>query len=156
AHDGTIRYADLSGYKAIEREPVQGSFRGNTILSMPPSSSGGTTLIEMLNIYETFPAELGREGSVEQRHHMIESMRRAFRDRAEYSGDPGFVEVPVDMLTSKDHARELARDIQPDRASKLAPVHGADSSYESDYTTHFSVIDEAGNIVSNTYTLNSF
>src|SRR5579872_394526 len=156
AHGGTIRIDDLRAYKAIERDPVRGSFRGNTILSMPPSSGGGTTLIEMLNIFETFPAQLGREGSVEQRHHMIEAMRRAFRDRAEYSADPGFFEVPVDMLISKDHARELARDIQPDRASKLAPIRSGDSSYESDFTTHFSVIDEAGDIVSNTYTLNSF
>ena len=156
-HNGTIRYEDLRGYKAIERDPVKGTFRGNQILSMPPSSSGGATLIEMLNIFEAFPAELGREGSVEQRHHMIESMRRAFRDRAEYSADPGFFQIPVDMLTSKEHARELARTIQPDRASVFPPIPTPDDdAYESADTTHFSVIDEAGNIVSNTYTLNSF
>ncbi len=155
AHNGTIRYEDLKNYKAIERDPVEGTFRGNRILSMPPSSSGGTTLIEMLNIFETFPAELGREGSVEQRHHMIEAMRRAFRDRAEYSGDPGFVKVPIDLLTGKDHARELAASIRPDRATPSTGV-ADNSSYESDDTTHFSIIDEAGNIVSNTYTLNSF
>src|SRR5205823_1188206 len=109
AHDGTIRYDDLRAYKAIEREPVQGTFRGNQILSMPPSSSGGTTLIEMLNIFETFPAQLGREGSVEQRHHMIEAMRRAYRDRAQYAGDPGFFTIPIDILTSKARAQELAR-----------------------------------------------
>ena len=157
AHNGTIRYDDLRAYKAIERDPVRGTFRGNPILSMPPSSSGGATLIEMLNILETFPAQLGREGSVEQRHHMIEAMRRAFRDRAEYPADPDFFEVPLDLLTSKEHARELASDILPDHASHL-PAIGAsgDAGYESDSTTHFSVIDEAGNIVSNTYTLNSF
>jgi len=156
-HGGTIRYDDLRGYKAIERDPVKGTFRGNQILSMPPSSSGGATLIEMLNILETFPAELGREGSVEQRHRMIESMRRAFRDRAEYSADPGFYEIPVDMLLSKEHARELARTIQQDRASVFPPIPTPDDdAYESADTTHFSVIDEAGNIVSNTYTLNSF
>ena len=155
AHDGTIRYDDLRNYKAIEREPVRGTFRGNQIVSMPPSSSGGATLIEMLNIFETFPAELGKEGSSDQRHHMIESMRRAFRDRAQYSGDPAFFDIPVEMLTSKEHARELAQSIEPARAT---PSHGAsaDTGYESDDTTHFSVIDEAGNIVSNTYTLNSF
>ena len=88
AHNGTIRYDDLRAYKAIERDPLHSTFRENQILSMPPSSSGGTTLIEMLNIFENFPAKLGREGSVEQRHHMIEAMRRAFRDRAEFSADP--------------------------------------------------------------------
>ena len=161
AHNGTIRYDDLRAYKAIERDPVKGSFRGNPILSMPPSSSGGTTLIGMLNILETFPAELGREGSVEQRHHMIEAMRRAFRDRAEYSADPGFFPVPIDLLTGKEHARELAQSIEPNHAtpSRAAVAAGAspdDGAYESDDTTHFSIIDEAGNIVSNTYTLNSF
>ena len=157
-HNGTIRYDDLRAYKAIERDPVKGSYRGNLIVSMPPSSSGGTTLIEMLNILETFPAELGREGSVEQRHHMLEAMRRAFRDRAELSADPGFFPVPIDLLTSKEHARELARSIEPDRAtpSRATVPAGASDAYESDSTTHFSVIDEAGNIVSNTYTLNSF
>ena len=161
AHNGTIRYDDLRAYKAIERDPVNGSYRGNLIVSMPPSSSGGTTLIEMLNILETFPAALGREGSVEQRHNMVEAMRRAYRDRAEFSADPGFFPVPIDLLTSKEHARELARSIEPDRATPsraAVPAGSAGSSdaYESDSTTHFSVIDEAGNIVSNTYTLNSF
>lgn len=156
AHNGTIRYDDLRTYRAIERDPVKGTFRGNQILSMPPSSSGGTTLIEMLNIFETFPAQLGREGSVEQRHYMIESMRRAFRDRAATAADPGFAAVPIDMLTSKAHAQELAATIRPDRASTSAAADGGDSGYESEDTTHFSVIDAAGNIVSNTYTLNSF
>jgi gamma-glutamyltranspeptidase/glutathione hydrolase len=155
AHNGTIRYEDLRTYKAMERDPVEGIFRGDRILSMPPSSSGGATLIEMLNIFETFPAELGREGSVEQRHHMIESMRRAFRDRAEFSADPGFFPVPLEMLTSKAHARELAQTILPDRATPSQGQPGT-SGYESDDTTHFSIVDEAGNIVSNTYTLNSF
>jgi gamma-glutamyltranspeptidase/glutathione hydrolase len=156
AHNGTIRYDDLRNYKALERNPVESTFRGNRILSMPPSSSGGTTLIEMLNIFETFPAELGREGSVEQRHHMIEAMRRAFRDRARYSADPGFFQVPVDLLTSKEHARELAGSIQPDRATPSERSSATTDGYESDDTTHFSIIDAEGNIVSNTYTLNSF
>src|SRR5260370_22143788 len=154
-----IRNEDVRAYKAIEREPVKSTYRGNPIVSMPPSSSGGTTLIEMLNILETFPAELGREGSVEQRHRMIESMRRAFRDRAEYSADPAFFPVPIELLTGKEHARELARSILPTRATPSpagAPATVTGDAYESEDTTHFSVIDEAGNIVSNTYTLNSF
>ena len=156
AHNGTIRYADLKAYRALERDPVTGTFRGNRILSIPPSSSGGVTLIEMLNIFETFPAQLGMEGSSEQRHEMIESMRRAFRDRAEFSADPAFFTVPVGLLTSKDHARDLASSIQPDRATPSAGMPVDISPQESDHTTHFSIIDEAGNIVSNTYTLNSF
>src|SRR5260370_40810578 len=158
-NNGTIRYDDLRTYQAIERDPVKSTYRANLIVSMPPSSSGGTTLIEMLNILETFPAELGREGSAEQRHRMIESMRRAFRDRAEYSADPAFFPVPIELLTGKEHARELARSILPNRATPLpagAPGTPTGDAYESDDTTHFSVIDDAGNIVSNTYTLNSF
>jgi gamma-glutamyltranspeptidase/glutathione hydrolase len=156
AHNGTIAYEDLKAYKAIERDPVKGTFRGNQVLSMPPSSSGGATLIEMLNIFETMPAQLGREGSVEQRHYMIESMRRAFKDRAEFATDPAFFPVPVEMLTSKDHARELAKTILPDKATPSGAGTVPTGGYESDDTTHFSVIDEAGDIVSNTYTLNSF
>ncbi len=156
AHNGTIRYQDLRSYQAIERDPVKGSFRGNWILSMPPSSSGGVTLIEMLNIFETFPAQLGMEGSSEQRHLMIESMRRAFRDRAEFSADPAFFPVPVALLTSKEHARDVARSIQPDRATPSSTMPIDASPHESNDTTHFSIIDEAGNMVSNTYTLNSF
>jgi gamma-glutamyltranspeptidase/glutathione hydrolase len=156
AHGGTIRYDDLRGYKAIERDPVQGTFRGNPVFSSPPSSSGGMTLVEMLNIFETFPAQLGREGSVAQRHEMIEAMRRAYRDRAAHSGDPGFFQIPIDLMTSKAHAKELAGTIDPAHASPSGAAVSEETGYESDDTTHFSIIDEAGNIVSNTYTLNSF
>ncbi len=138
AHNGTIRYDDLRGYKAIERDPVKGTFRGNPVLSMPPSSSGGATLIEMLNIFETFPAQLGREGSVEQRHYMIESMRRAFSDRAEYSGDPGFFPIPVEMLTSKAHAQELAQTIDPAHATPLGRGRCADRRATSPTTPRIS------------------
>src|SRR5437588_8868593 len=108
AHHGAIRYDDLRGYKAIERDPVKGMYRGARILSMPPSSSGGTTLIEMLNILETLPAQLGREGSVAQRHHMIEAMRRAFRDRAEFSADPDFFPGPIGRWRGKSPAQAVA------------------------------------------------
>ena len=156
AHNGTIRYDDLRNYKAMERDPVRGTFRGNQILAAAPSSSGGVALIEMLNIFETFPGTLGREGSAEQRHHMIEAMRRAFRDRAEFAGDPGFFDIPVERLTSKVHAQQLARTISATHASRSAAAAAGEEGFESDDTTHFSVIDSAGNIVSNTYTLNSF
>lgn len=156
AHNGTIRYDDLRAYKAIERDPVEGTFRGNKIVSMPPSSSGGATLIEMLNIFENFPAKLGMEGSSEEIHEEVESMRRAFRDRAEYSADPAFFSVPLDLLTSKEHARELAASIQADRATPSADMPLDTTPHESQDTTHFSIIDADGNIVSNTYTLNNF
>ena len=159
ANNGTIRYEDLRNYRPIERDPVEGTYRGNRILSMPPSSSGGTTLVEMLNIFENFPSQLGMEGSSDQRHHMIESMRRAFRDRAEYSADPAFFKVPIELLTSKEHARELASTILSDRATPSSSMPLENLPQESDEaqdTTHFSIIDPAGNIVSNTYTLNSF
>ena len=156
AHGGTIRYEDLRSYKAMERTPVKGSFRGNWILSMPPSSSGGCTLIEMLNIFESFPAHLGMEGSSEQLHDEIESMRRAFRDRAEFSADPAFFSVPIEMLTSKDHARELAATIQSGQATPSGSMSVDQTPHEGEDTTHFSIIDEQGNMVSNTYTLNSF
>jgi gamma-glutamyltranspeptidase / glutathione hydrolase len=171
AHGGTIRYDDLRKYKAVEREPLKGTYRGNQVLTMPPSSSGGFTLLEMLNILENFPAQLGMEGSSEQIHHEVESMRRAFRDRAEFAADPAFFPVPLDMLTSKDHARELAATIQPDRATpssslpappspapapSVGAIANAPDVYESADTTHFSIIDAQGNIVSNTYTLNNF
>src|SRR5262249_28495049 len=124
AHGGTIRYEDLRQYKAVERDPLKSPYRGAQILTMPPSSSGGLALSEMLKLIETFPAQLGREGSVEQRHHMIEAMRRAFRDREEFSADPGFFPVPLGMLTSKAHALELARTIQPDRATPSGEAAG--------------------------------
>jgi gamma-glutamyltranspeptidase/glutathione hydrolase len=156
AHGGAIRYEDLKSYKAIERTPVKGSFRGNWILSMPPSSSGGCTLIEMLNILETFPAQLGMEGSSQQLHDEIESMRRAFRDRAEFSADPAFFPVPIDTLTSKEHAHDLASSIQPDHATPSSSMTIDETPHEGEDTTHFSIIDEQGNMISNTYTLNSF
>lgn len=159
AHGGTIRYEDLRKYAAKEVDPLQGTYRGYRILTIPPSSSGGFTLLEMLNILEQFPMHTGEEGSFRSRHLEVEAMRRAFRDRAEFAADPAFFDVPVSGLISTEHARELAKSIVPNRATPSASMRGgtaADSGRESDDTTHFSVVDEAGNIVSNTYTLNGF
>lgn len=159
AHGGTIRYQDLHKYAPKELDPLQGSYRGYRVLTIPPSSSGGFTLIEMLNILEQFPMRTGEEGSFRSRHLEVEAMRRAFRDRAEFAADPAFFDVPVAELTSKEHARELAKSILPDKATPSAAMPGGaaqESGRESDDTTHFSVVDEAGNIVSNTYTLNGF
>ncbi len=159
ANNGTIRLDDLRKYAAKELEPVQGTYRGYKILTIPPSSSGGFTLVAMLNILGQFSMPPGEEGSFRSRHLLVEAMRRAFRDRAEFAADPAFFPVPVDRLTSQEHARQLAATLEPGKATPSASLSGAAaaaSGLESDDTTHFSVVDEAGNIVSNTYTLNGF
>jgi gamma-glutamyltranspeptidase/glutathione hydrolase len=160
AHGGTITYEDLKGYQAREVEPLRGSYRGHVILTIPPSSSGGVALLEMLNILERFPMRLGMEGSAESRHLLIESMRRAYRDRSLHAADPAFFPVPVDRLTDKAYAGELAEAIRLDRATPsadLAPLPGGEGEgTESESTTHYSIIDQAGNLVTNTYTLNGF
>ena len=159
AHNGTITYADLKNYKAIARDPVESTFRGFRILSVPPSTSGGIALLEMLNILEQFSAQPGGEGSSASRHLMIEAMRRAYHDRGAFAADPAFFPVPVAQLIAKSHAAELARDIQPDRATlsrDMPAIESETGGDESNDTTHFSVIDQAGNIVTNTYTLNGF
>ena len=153
ANGGTITLDDLKAYKAMEREPLQGTYRGHPILAMGPSSSGGTAVIEMLNILENFELKLGEEGSAKARHLHVEAARRAFKDRAAFSGDPAFFEIPTAKLISKPHAAEWAKGI---RLTKATPLEGGTADKESNDTTHFSVIDAAGNIVSNTYTLNGF
>jgi gamma-glutamyltranspeptidase/glutathione hydrolase len=155
-HGGSITLADLNAYEAKALPPVEGTYRGFHILTAPPSSSGGITLVEMLNVLENFPMPLGGEGSAVSRHLMVEAMRRAFRDRSEYAADPAFFPVPVEKLTSKEHARELASQISPDRATPLTGASGSGPPSESKDTTHFSVVDKSGNLVSNTYTLNGF
>jgi gamma-glutamyltranspeptidase/glutathione hydrolase len=160
ARGGTITYDDLKGYKAREVEPIRASYRGHALLTMPPSTSGGMALVEMLNILEQFPLRLGMEGSSEARHLMIEAMKRAYFDRSRHAADPAHFEIPLARLTSKEHAAALAATIRKDRATPSArlaeavpaPVGGE----ESEDTTHFSIIDGEGNIVTNTYTLNGF
>jgi gamma-glutamyltranspeptidase/glutathione hydrolase len=154
AHGGSITLADLEAYQAKALQPIQGTYRNVGILTVPPSSSGGTTLMQMLNILETFPMKLGEEGSARSRHLEVEAMRLAYADRAAHSADPAFHEVPVERLTSKAYAKQLAAGIALDRASPPRTV-GSNTS-ESNDTTHFSVVDGSGNIVSNTYTLNGF
>jgi len=158
AHGGTITYQDLQGYEPRAHEPLRGTYRGYTILTAPPSSGGGVPLVEMLNILECFPMRLGMEGSSASRHLMIEAMKRAYRDRSFYLADPAFHAVPVERLTGKAYAAELAQSIRLDRATpseELGRPQAAGDA-ESEETTHFSLIDAAGNLVSNTYTLNGF
>ena len=157
ANGGLISKADLAAYKAAERVPVRGTFLGHEIISMPPPSSGGTAMIEMLNILEEKGIHKLKRGSAEAMHLVAESMRRAFLDRARFLGDPDFVKVPVDKLTSKAHAKDLAKGIDPEKATSSAVI-GKDIitvpiPAESEETTHFSVLDKDGMAVSNTYTL---
>jgi gamma-glutamyltranspeptidase/glutathione hydrolase len=158
AHKGTITLEDLKNYQPRELEPLHGSYRGNPILAIPPTSSGGMLLLEMLNILERFPARIGMEGSALSRHLMIEAMKRAYLDRRENFADPAFFPVPVEKLIAKDYAARLAAGIRLDRATPSQELadHGPAPAHESDDTTHFSIIDAEGNIVTNTYTLNGF
>ena len=157
ANQGIIDAQDMKTYQAVEREPLQGSYRGLKVVSMPPPSSGGAHLIQMLNILERFPMEQFGHNSADSVHVMTEAMRMAYADRSKYLGDPDYVSIPLDHLTSKQYALGLAQKIEMDSASpSLSVFPGAEmkSPYESHETTHFSVIDAAGNAVSNTYTLN--
>jgi len=153
SHGGLVRQEDLAAYKAVIREPVRGTYRGHEVIAMPPPSSGGVTLVNMLNLLEGYDLKQMGHNSPEYLHHLAEAMRLAYYDRARYLGDPDFVDMPLEKLTSKAYAdarrpaigahagssRELGADI-------LIPA-------ESEQTTHFSVIDSAGNMVSNTTTL---
>ena len=156
-HGGLITNRDLAAYRAKVRTPVTGRFLGYDVVSMPPPSSGGVAMIEMLNILEALHVESRPRYSARTLHLLIESARRAYLDRARHLGDPDFVRVPVARLTSKAHARALALTIDTARASSSAAL-GQDVLAtavrgESEHTTHFSVVDAEGNAVSNTFTL---
>jgi gamma-glutamyltranspeptidase/glutathione hydrolase len=154
---GIMTTDDLTAYHAVVRKPVTGTYRGYEIASMPPPSSGGVHLIEILNILEGFDlAKLGA-GSAAQIHLEAEAEKLAYADRAAYLGDPDRVKVPVSGLTSKSYAAELRAKIDPERARPASEIAaGNPLPHESDQTTHFSVVDSEGNAVANTYTLNYF
>jgi gamma-glutamyltranspeptidase/glutathione hydrolase len=150
---GLITEEDLLKYEAVEREPIRGTYRGYDIVSMPPPSSGGVVLVEMLNILEGYDLSDMGHNSALYLHVLTESMRRAYADRAEHLGDPDFNEgMPLDRLLDKDYASNLRGSIDMDQASKSDP-NGFAEPYESEETTHFSVVDKDGNMVSMTYTL---
>ncbi|MFT4888131.1 MAG: gamma-glutamyltranspeptidase/glutathione hydrolase [Pseudohongiellaceae bacterium] len=154
AHNGLITMQDLANFEVVEREPVVGTFRGYEIAAVPAPSSGGTHVIQMLNILENFPlAEMGAE-SADAIHVTAEAMKFAYADRSKYLGDPDFVEIPTAAMIDKAYAKSLADKITMERAipsSEIAP--GNLAIYESDETTHYSVMDSEGNMVGNTYTL---
>jgi gamma-glutamyltranspeptidase/glutathione hydrolase len=153
ANGGLITEADLKNYKPERRTPLRGTYRGYEVLSMPPISSGGTALIQMLNMLEGFDLAASGWGSAGNIHLITESMRRAFADRARYIGDPAFnPQMPVARLISKDYAASLRQTIRLDRASPSSPA-SFEWQHESDETTHLSVVDAARGAVSLTYTL---
>ena len=152
---GLITHEDLKAYRVVEREPVRGNYRGYEIASMPPPSSGGAHLIEMLNILEGFDLKAAGHNSADYIHRLVEAMRRAYADRAKHMGDPDFWKVPVSGLTSESYAEGLRNGIDLAKASKSVGISaGAPPAREGEQTTHFSVMDKDGNAVANTYTLN--
>ncbi|HXN68816.1 MAG TPA: gamma-glutamyltransferase [Bradyrhizobium sp.] len=151
---GIMTADDLKAYSAVIREPVRGSYRGYDVVSMPLPSSGGTVLLEMLNILEGFAMSDMKQGSVASLHVMIEAMKRAYADRARYLGDPAFVNAPIATLIAKDYAAKQRASIDLDHATPATDVFSPAPPREGSNTTHYSVVDSRGNAVSNTYTLN--
>ena len=153
---GLITKADLAAYRAVERTPVSGDYRGYQVYSMPPPSSGGIHIIEILNILSQFDMHKYGFGSADAMQLMAEAEKRAYADRSEYLGDPDFVKVPWQALTSKAYAKSLATGIDLNKATPSSEIRpGKLAPYESNQTTHFSVVDKDGNAVAVTYTLNT-
>jgi gamma-glutamyltranspeptidase/glutathione hydrolase len=153
--NGWMTMDDLKNYQVKERVPLRTNYRGHEIITMPPPSSGGIALIEMLNILSRYDLKSMGFNSSRELHVKVEAMRRAFADRAEFLGDADFVKVPVAGLTSPKYADKLAATINVNRATASQKIkHGQPTAYESPETTHFTVVDKDGNVVSNTYTLN--
>ena len=157
---GLITLDDLASYKVVEREPVCGSYRQYSLCAMPPPSSGGIHLIQMLNILENFDLKKMGHNSASYLHHLIEAMRTAYADRSLYLGDPDFTPVPTNQLIDKAYARTLSREINSNKSRRSKDVYPgldkwvASQPNESEETTHYSTWDKQGNVVSNTYTLN--
>ncbi|MCH9670153.1 MAG: gamma-glutamyltransferase [Gammaproteobacteria bacterium] len=155
SNGGLIDEADLAAYRPKVRAPVWGTYRGYEIYSMPPPSSGGVHLVQILNLLEGFPIRQWGANSADTIHAMAESMKLAYADRSEYLGDPDYWKVPVKGLTSKHYADALRAGINMSRARPAKSIKpGNPLDFESEETTHFSIIDKAGNAVANTYTLN--
>ncbi|MDF0752479.1 gamma-glutamyltransferase [Marinobacter sp. 71-i] len=154
-HDGLITLDDLKSYRPRIRQPVHGTYRGHDIYSMSPPSSGGTHIVQILNILEGYPLADYGHNSAASIHRMAEAMKLAYADRAEFLGDTDYVDVPLEGLTSKAYADTLRKTIAPDKARPSSEIRaGTPGAYESPETTHFSIVDRWGNAVSNTYTIN--
>lgn len=152
---GLVDAESLAAYEPVVREAVTGTYRGYDVVTMPPPSSGGVHILQMLNILEHFPVASMGSGSADAIHVLAEAARLAYADRSEHLGDPDYYDVPVQWLTSKAYGEQLAASIDMKKARKSSDVSpGVEPAYESEDTTHYSVIDSHGNVVSNTYTLN--
>jgi gamma-glutamyltranspeptidase/glutathione hydrolase len=155
SNGGLITLEDLASYRVSEREAVITTYRGYKVVSMPPTSSGGVHIAQMLNVLEYFPMRKLGSGSADSIHLLSEVMKLAYADRSEYLGDPDHFDVPIKGLTSKAYAKELANQISLTKAKPSSEIKpGNPAPYESPDTTHFSVMDAQGNAVANTYTLN--
>lgn len=155
ANKGLITLEDLKNYEAKERTPIRGSYRGYEIISMPPPSSGGIVMLQVLNMLEAYDIRSMGYNSSAKYHLLTEASRRAFADRAEFMADPDFADVPVDRLINKDYVAKRRSSIDLTRATSSREVgHGQITGKEPTETTHFTVVDAAGNVVSNTYTIN--
>jgi gamma-glutamyltranspeptidase/glutathione hydrolase len=155
ANNGLITLDDLRNYVAKERTPLQGTYRGYKVISMPPPSSGGIVMLAVLNMLEGYDVREMGSGSAAKLHLLAESSRRAFADRAEYMADPDFAEVPVDRLIDKAYAKKRISNLDLTRASTSRDIgHGEFAGAEGTETTHFTVVDADGMVVSNTYTIN--
>lgn len=153
---GLISLDDLKNYRPVERKPVRGSYRQYEVVTMPPPSSGGIHLVQILNMMEAWPIGQWGQNSAQTVHHMAEAMKLAYADRSEYLGDPDFVKIPQAGLTSKAYAERLRAGIDPKKARPAGQIRpGKPQPHESDQTTHYSVVDKAGNAVAVTYTLNT-
>jgi gamma-glutamyltranspeptidase/glutathione hydrolase len=152
---GVMSHDDLKSYAAVERIPLKGSFRNRDVYVMPPPSSGGVHVLQLLNLLEPYPLAAMGHNSANVIHLMAEAMKLAYADRAQFLGDPDFHKNPVSALISKRYANDLRHSIDPASARPSASISAGDVvPYESDQTTHFSIVDRDGNAVANTYTLN--
>ncbi|NBR57993.1 MAG: gamma-glutamyltransferase [Opitutaceae bacterium] len=160
AHGGNITLTDLKNYQAVERTPLRGKYRGYDIVLMPPPSSGSIAILQMLGMLEPFDVTAMGSNSAAKYHLFAEVMKRAFRDRAEYLGDPAFIQVPISQLLDPAYIKGRMADFSPNQATPATAIQPGLGKFmvrpiaESTETTHFSIVDAAGNAVSNTYTLN--
>lgn len=154
---GIITKEDLAAYEAIWRKPIEGTYRGYNIISMPPPSSGGTHIVQILNVMENANIENLGFASSKTLHIMAEAERQAYADRSEYMGDPDFVKIPLNKLISKEYAKAIYAKIPANKALPSSKVKaGLGQIHEGDNTTHYSVLDGKGNAVSITYTINNY